>query len=213
KEIETSNENIRHGEIVFDNVTFSYPYERKLILKNISFSVCPGEQLAVIGATGAGKTSLFQLIPRLYEPDEGVIYLDDRPLVSYDLRILRNSVGYVPQSPLLFTGTIKENIAFGKEDAEENEVIQAAKDAQIHNYIDRLPNKYDTVVGQRGVNLSGGQKQRISIARALIRQPKILMLDDSTSALYALTEANLLRALRKYDCTTLMITLALHKRD
>src|SRR5699024_3432605 len=126
KEIETSKENIRHGEIVFDNVTFSYPYERKLILKNISFSVCPGEQLAVIGATGAGKTSLFQLIPRLYEPDEGVIYLDDRPLVSYDLRILRNSVGYVPQSPLLFTGTIKENIAFGKEDAEENEVIQAA---------------------------------------------------------------------------------------
>lgn len=206
KEIETSNENIRHGEIVFDNVTFSYPYERKLILKNISFSVCPGEQLAVIGATGAGKTSLFQLIPRLYEPDEGVIYLDDRPLVSYDLRILRNSVGYVPQSPLLFTGTIKENIAFGKEDAEENEVIQAAKDAQIHDYIDRLPNKYDTVVGQRGVNLSGGQKQRISIARALIRQPKILMFDDSTSALDALTEANLLRALRKYDCTTLMIT-------
>lgn len=197
---------ITHGKITFDNVSFAYPENKIAILENVSFTVKPHEKLAIIGATGSGKTTLFQLIPRLYGPDQGNIYLDDIPIEHYNTQSLRDTLGYVPQNPLLFTGTIADNIKFGKEDATLAEVIQAAKDAQIHDTIDNFPNKYDTVVGQRGVNLSGGQKQRISIARALIRKPKILMFDDSTSALDLTTERALLEAINDYDCTTMIIT-------
>lgn len=197
---------ITHGKITFDNVSFAYPENKIAILENVSFTVKPHEKLAIIGATGSGKTTLFQLIPRLYGPDQGNIYLDDIPIEQYNTQSLRDTLGYVPQNPLLFTGTIADNIKFGKEDATLAEVIQAAKDAQIHDTIDNFPNKYDTVVGQRGVNLSGGQKQRISIARALIRKPKILMFDDSTSALDLTTERALLEAINDYDCTTMIIT-------
>lgn len=195
-----------YGKIQFKDVSFTYPGESVPVIENISFSIHPGERLAVIGATGSGKTTLFQLIPKLYEPQKGQIFIDDYPLSDYHIEELRNSIGYVPQSPLLFTGTIAENIKFGKEDATDAEVMQAAKDAQIHETIEDFPDKYETIVGQRGVNLSGGQKQRISIARALIRKPKILMFDDSTSALDLTTESYLLDALHKYDCSTLMIT-------
>ncbi|MEI3612830.1 ABC transporter ATP-binding protein [Pseudogracilibacillus sp. SO30301A] len=201
-----NNQKVIQGKIQFQEVSFNYPTESVSVLENISFSLRPGERLAVIGATGSGKTTLFQLIPKLYEAQKGTIFIDDYPLSAYHVDELRKSIGYVSQIPLLFTGTIADNIKFGKENASQEEVIKAAKDAQIHETIENFPKKYATIVGQRGVNLSGGQKQRISIARALIRKPKILMLDDSTSALDSTTEAYLLESLRKYDCSILMIT-------
>ncbi|WP_077600950.1 ABC transporter ATP-binding protein [Oceanobacillus sojae] len=194
------------GRIVYDEVSFRYPDALQDTLSGISFSVNPGERLAIIGATGSGKTSLFQLMPRLYETSGGKVYVDDIPLEDYSFKAIRNSIGYVPQSPLLFTGSIFDNIAFGKKDATMEEVIQAAKDAQIHETIQGLEHQYETRVGQKGVNLSGGQKQRISIARALVRKPEILMLDDSTSALDLATEARFLKALDGYQCTVLLIT-------
>src|SRR5699024_10287000 len=206
---EDSGKNDLHvldGKVEYRNVAFHYPTEEKLVLKDITFTLQPGETLAIIGATGAGKTSLFQMMPRLYEPTQGEIFIDDRPAKEYSFIVLRNSIGYVPQSPLLFSGTIRDNIAWGKDHATDEEIIQAAMDAQIHETIMGLPNEYETRVGQKGVNLSGGQKQRISIARALIRKPKFLMLDDSTSALDLATEARLLKAIEKYHCTMMMIT-------
>ncbi len=197
---------VTKGNIAFHHVSFSYPETNEQVLQDINFTVQAGEQIAILGATGAGKTSLFQLIPRLYDVDDGSILLDDTPITSYTMEQLRKSIGYVPQSPLLFTGSIRENIAMGKEDATEHDIIQAAKDAQIHETITELPDQYDTKIGQKGVNLSGGQKQRVSIARALIRKPTILMLDDSTSALDLATESRLLDAISKDECTTLMIT-------
>lgn len=197
---------ITQGAIRFKNVSFQYPTSPIHILEKISFAIDGGSTLAVIGSTGSGKTTMFQLIPRLYEPNDGQIYIDDIPLIAYDPKTIRHDIGYVPQSPLLFTGTIADNLRFGKADATDEQIIQAAKDAQIHDTIMAFPKQYDTIVGQRGVNLSGGQKQRISIARALVRKPKILMLDDSTSALDLATEAKLLQAIKKYDCTLLLIT-------
>jgi ATP-binding cassette subfamily B protein len=197
---------IQDGKIEYQKVSFHYPSAGENTLKDISFSVDAGEKLAVIGSTGSGKTSLFQLIPRLYEVSKGKIFIDNREISNYELDTLRGSVGYVPQSPLLFTGSITENIAWGKNGASKTEIVQAAKDAQIHETIMDLPNQYETKVGQKGVNLSGGQKQRISIARVLIRKPKILMLDDSTSALDLATESRLLQAIQEYQCTTLIIT-------
>ncbi|SHG30286.1 ABC transporter ATP-binding protein [Ornithinibacillus halophilus] len=197
---------VTNGEIEFSNVSFQYPTAEDPVLNHLSFTVNSGEKLAIIGATGAGKTSLFQLIPRLYDTTEGEIYIDGKPITSYKLDTLRRSIGYVPQSPLLFSGPIIENIAWGKDNASNEEILQAAKDAQIHETIMNLPNQYHTKVGQKGVNLSGGQKQRISIARALIRKPKILMLDDSTSALDLATEARLLDAIQKDVNTMLIIT-------
>lgn len=203
---EDEQNNVTEGAIQFENVSFSYPTKDEKVLDNISFNLKAQEKLAIIGATGSGKTSLFQLLPELYRPTEGTIYIDDKPLTDYPLNQIRDSIGYVPQNPLLFTGTITDNIAWGKQDATKEEIIKAATDAQIHETIMGLSEQYDTRVGQKGVNLSGGQKQRISIARALIRKPKILMLDDSTSALDLATESRLLHAIQDYHCTTLIIT-------
>jgi len=197
---------VTKGKITYNQVSFTYPAANERVLEDISFTADAGEKLAIIGATGAGKTSLFQLIPRLYESSGGSIFIDDRPITDYTLDQLRGSIGYVPQTPLLFTGSVKENIAWGKQHASMEEIIQAAKDAQIHDTIMDLSEQYETKVGQKGVNLSGGQKQRISIARAFIRRPKILMLDDSTSALDLATESRLLKAIQDYHCTTLIIT-------
>lgn len=204
--IKASELQVKHGKVEYRDVYFKYPQADEMTLKDITFSLDAGETLAIIGATGSGKTSIFQLMPRLYEPDQGEIRIDGNALPAYSYHELRNSIGYVPQSPLLFTGTIRDNIAWGKNDATDKEIIQAAKDAQIHDTIIGLPNGYDTRVGQKGVNLSGGQKQRISIARALVRKPKVLMLDDSTSALDLATEAKLLQAIEKYNCTMMNIT-------
>jgi ATP-binding cassette, subfamily B, multidrug efflux pump len=194
------------GEITFDGVSFLYPQTRGKVLKDISFHIKEGGTVSVLGATGSGKSTLFQLIPRLYDITEGEIKIDGHPLRSITLDNLRKSIGYVPQEAILFSGSIRDNLLWGKEEASEQDMIRAAKDAQIHETIENLKYGYDTPLGQKGVNLSGGQKQRLSIARALIRNPKILLLDDSTSALDLTTESKLLGAIRKYECTTIIIT-------
>jgi len=195
-----------NGKIEFRHVSFQYPATEVKVIEDLSFVIHPKQTVAVLGATGSGKTSLFQLIPRLYDADTGEVLIDDRNAADYNMRKLRMQIGYVPQESLLFTGSVKENILWGKTDASMEEVILAAKNAQIHETICKLPEQYDTKLGQKGVNLSGGQKQRLSIARALIRKPKILLLDDSTSALDLQTERRLLEAVKTYDCTTLIIT-------
>ncbi|MBS3680427.1 ABC transporter ATP-binding protein [Ornithinibacillus massiliensis] len=200
----TEIQSVTNGKVEFKDVSFHYPTSREPVIRNLSFTVQPGEKLAIIGATGSGKSSLFQLIPRLYDVTGGAIFIDDKPITSYKLDALRKAIGYVPQSPLLFSGPIIDNISWGKENATQEQIIKAAQDAQIHETIMELPNQYQTEIGQKGVNLSGGQKQRISIARALIRKPKILMLDDSTSALDLATEAKLLDAIQD-DLNTLFI--------
>ncbi|MCR8871416.1 ABC transporter ATP-binding protein [Peribacillus frigoritolerans] len=197
---------VNGGGIKFLDVSFRYPGTETPILKNLTFSIDPGESLAIIGATGSGKTSLFQLIPRLYEVESGSIQIDGQDLKDIPLNSLRNRIGYVPQEAMLFSGTIKNNVAWGKEGASMEEIMAAAMHAQVHETVMKLPKQYETQLGQKGVNLSGGQKQRLSIARALVRKPKILLLDDSTSALDLKTESKLLAALKDYTCTTLIIT-------
>ncbi|WP_416148851.1 ABC transporter ATP-binding protein [Salipaludibacillus sp. HK11] len=197
---------VTQGQIEFDHVSFRYPDTERFVLDDVSFQVKPGENVAVLGATGSGKTSMFQLIPRLYDIDSGTIRIDGHDIRKMKLKHLRRQIGYVPQEAMLFTGSIEENLLWGKEDASKEEINQSLKDAQIHGTIVELPHGSETIIGQRGVNLSGGQKQRLSIARALIRKPKILLFDDSTSALDVKTEKKLFQALKNYSCTTIMIT-------
>ncbi|MCM3340180.1 ABC transporter ATP-binding protein/permease [Paenibacillus sp. MER TA 81-3] len=197
---------IRNGKIAFEDVSFRYPGTTAPVLQSVTFTAHPGETVAILGATGSGKTSLFQLIPRLYDVSGGSVRIDDMDIRKMKLDTLRRGIGFVPQEALLFSGTVMDNIKWGKEGATTEEVIAATRNAQIHDTIMRLPQQYDTVLGQKGVNLSGGQKQRLSIARALIRKPAILLLDDSTSALDVNTEARLLASLQEYSCTTLIIT-------
>ncbi|WP_018924272.1 ABC transporter ATP-binding protein [Salsuginibacillus kocurii] len=194
------------GKLHFDNVSFQYPESEEAVLQNISFTIKPGQRVAVLGATGSGKTSLFQLIPRLYDTSRGQIFLDHHDISSLQLKELRQQIGYVSQEAILFSGTIRENISWGNPNATEEEIIQAANDAQIYETIKNLPDQLETRTGQKGITLSGGQKQRISIARALLRKPAVLLLDDCTSALDMKTESNLLAALDQYKMTTLMIT-------
>ncbi|MEK3836961.1 MULTISPECIES: ABC transporter ATP-binding protein [unclassified Paenibacillus] len=194
------------GKVEFQRVSFSYPDSDIKVLDDISFTVQPGERVAIMGATGSGKSSLVTLIPRLYECGSGSILVDGQKHTEMDMQTLRGSIGYVPQEVLLFTGSIRENIAWGNAAASQAEIEQAAAAAQIHDTVAGLPQGYDTALGQRGVNLSGGQKQRLSIARALVRRPAILILDDSTSALDAVTEGLLLAELKKLSCTTFLIT-------
>ncbi len=197
---------IREGKVEFDKVSFHYPGTDTAVLSGISFSVAPGETVAFLGETGSGKTSLFQLIPRLYDVNAGKVRVDGKDVRQIDTGILRRAIGFVPQEAVLFSGSVKDNISWGKTDASMNDIIAAAQDAQIHETIENLPARYDTKIGQKGINLSGGQKQRLSIARALVRKPKILLLDDSTSALDLKTEAKLLDAIESYQCTILIIT-------
>lgn len=192
--------------IEFDQVTFAYPNTKHQVLRDVTFTIEKGQTIAILGATGSGKSSLLQLLPRLYNPVGGEIRMNGEDIQQWDLQQLRETIGYVSQQTMLFSGTIRENISWGKPEADLNEVIRSAEAAQIHDTINKLPDGYDTRIGQRGVNLSGGQKQRIAIARALIREPKILLLDDSTSALDNRTEAAFLRALEHYPCTTILVT-------
>jgi ATP-binding cassette subfamily B protein len=194
------------GAVAFEHVSFQYPNMKTNVINDLSFTVNQGETLAILGATGSGKSTLFQLIPKLYEINEGDIFLDDHHIHTFKVDDLRKQIGYVPQEVFLFSGTIKENIQWGNEHATLQEIMEAAKHAQIHDVIQTFPDQYETKIGQKGVNLSGGQKQRLSIARALIRKPKLLLLDDSTSALDVKTEARFLQALKNYTCTTLIIT-------
>ncbi|MFB9974018.1 ABC transporter ATP-binding protein [Allobacillus sp. SKP2-8] len=194
------------GKVEFSQVDFYYPETTNKVLDHVSFTTQPEERIAIIGATGSGKSTLFQLIPRLYDTTGGQVKIDDVDVQDYPLDTLRMAIGFVPQAPLLFTGSIEENIRWGKNDATKEEIIQAAKDAQIHETIMEQPLGYETKIGQKGVNLSGGQKQRVSIARALIRSPKVLLLDDSTSSLDLKTESKLLQAIQTYGCTTFIVT-------
>ncbi|RQP03894.1 MAG: ABC transporter ATP-binding protein, partial [Paracoccus sp. BP8] len=194
------------GSVEFDRVAFRYPDSESYALEDVTFRAEAGHTIAILGATGAGKSSLVQLILRLYEEDRGTIRIGGRNAREWNVRQLRDSIGYVPQEVVLFTGSIRDNIAWGAPEASDEEIAEAAKRAQIHETIAGLPQGYDTMLGQRGVNLSGGQKQRISIARALVRKPSILILDDSTSALDVRTEAALLEALAGMACTTFLIT-------
>lgn len=178
------------GEIEFKNVSFGYN-DGIDILSDISFKAKPGSIVGIIGSTGCGKSSLINLIPRLYDVTGGEILVDGVNVKNYDLEALRELTGVVLQKNVLFTGTIKENIKWGKKDATDEEIIAACKAAQAHEFIMSQPNGYDTVLAQGGLNLSGGQKQRLCIARAIIKQPKILILDDSTSAVDTATEAKI----------------------
>lgn len=207
-ELGASSSPITTGIVKFENVSFRYRgAQGDPALKNISFEAKPGETIAIIGATGSGKSTLINLIPRLYEPTEGRILIDGRDLKELKLNTLRRSISVVLQETLLFSGSIIDNIKMGDPDASLSEVILAAKAAQADDFIHSFPEGYGTQLGQRGVNLSGGQKQRLAIARALIKKPKILILDDSTSAVDMATEVQIQRSLQQWSdqCTTFVI--------
>ena len=183
------------GTVKFEEVTFRYFGSGEPVLKNVSFTARPGENIALLGATGSGKTTIINLLPRFYDPSEGRITIDGHDLRDVRLESLRSQIGIVLQETTLFSGTIRENIAFGKPDATQEEIEAAAQAAQAHDFILSFPNGYDTHVGERGTTLSGGQKQRVAIARALLLNPRILILDDSTSSVDLNTEAQLQKAL------------------
>jgi ABC-type multidrug transport system fused ATPase/permease subunit len=185
--VNSSEFDIKKGLVEFKNVTFGYVKDRP-VLKNISFKVNPGEKIAILGATGSGKTSLVYLIPRFYYADSGNVLIDRKDVRDFSLQSLRRQIGLVLQDVFIFTGAIKENIAFSRPEASMDEIMSAAKLARIHDFIMSLPEGYNTVVGERGVTLSGGQRQRITIARALLAKPKILILDDALSFVDAKTE-------------------------
>jgi ATP-binding cassette subfamily B protein len=186
------------GRIAFENVSFMYNGNSgEPVLQNINLVVEPGEVVALLGATGSGKTSLVNLIPRFYDATEGRVTIDGVDVRALDLEFLRSLVGISLQEAVLFSGTIMDNIKYGRKNATDTEVVTAAKAAQAHEFIIEFPNGYETVIGQRGVNLSGGQKQRVAIARALLVRPKILILDDSTSAVDVETEAKIHDALNQ----------------
>ena len=185
------------GRIAFEGVGLTYPDSGIRALEDISFELEPGQTLAVIGRTGSGKSTLAQMVARLYDPTDGDVKLDGVALRDFPLKDVRASIGYVPQDVFLFSDSIRGNIAFGVEEATQAEVEQAAKDADVHGNIVGFPEGYDTLLGERGVNLSGGQKQRISIARAILKRPRILIFDDCLSAVDTETEANILGTLRR----------------
>jgi ATP-binding cassette subfamily B protein len=185
------------GKVEFRHVTFVYPDTGIRALRDISFTVNPGESLAIIGTTGSGKSTIASLIPRLYDVSEGEIRIDDIPVKHFNLETLRKQIGYVPQDVFLFSDSISNNIAFGMSTPEEPKIIQAARDADVYNNIMAFPQGFSTRVGERGITLSGGQKQRVSIARAIVHEPKILMLDDALSAVDTKTENNILNSLKR----------------
>ena len=203
----SENTNIQ-GEIEFKNVTFTYDDTGITALQNISFKIKKGETLAILGKTGSGKSSILSLITRMYDINQGTITIDGKKIDEVNLNHLRNSIGIVPQDAFLFSDTIKSNIKFGKENATNEEVINAAKSAVVHDNIMNFNTQYETILGERGITLSGGQKQRVSIARAIIKNPKILLLDDCLSAVDTETEEQILNNLLKIskDKTTIIVS-------
>jgi ATP-binding cassette subfamily B protein len=185
------------GKIEFRNVSFTYPDTGIKALRDISIVVNPGESLAIIGTTGSGKSTISNLISRLYDVRDGEILIDDTPISHYNLNSLRSQIGYVPQDVFLFSDTIGNNIGFGLLHPGESRIFHAAKDADVYDNIRAFPQGFETRIGERGITLSGGQKQRVSIARAVVREPKILMLDDALSAVDTNTENNILNSLRR----------------
>jgi ABC-type multidrug transport system fused ATPase/permease subunit len=183
------------GEVEFKDATFSYD-GRETVFEHLSFHVSPGEHIAIVGPSGVGKTTLISLILRLYQPTKGDLCFDGRPASEYELASLRERIGYVPQTSLLLSGTIMDNLRYGNLEADEAQVIRATQTAGIHDFIVSLPAGYQSLVGEAGVNLSEGQKQRLAIARALIKDPDILIFDEPTSALDSFTESSFIEALK-----------------
>ena len=209
-EIKNTNKSssVINGKISFDNVTFTYDDTGITALKNISFEIPSGETLAIIGKTGSGKSTILDLIGRMYDVTGGEIRIDDTPVTELNLTDLRDSIGVVPQEAFLFSDSIKNNIKFGNIQANQQEIENAAKLAAVHKNILGFSKKYDTVLGERGITLSGGQKQRVSIARALIKRPKIYLFDDCLSAVDTETEEEILNNLKKIskDSTTVIVS-------
>lgn len=185
------------GKVEFANVAFTYPDTGIKALKNISFTIEPGESLGIIGTTGSGKSTISNLVSRLYDVTSGEVRIDETPVKDFDLANLRKQIGTVPQDVFLFSDTIYNNIGFGVEEPDDTKIIQAAKDADVYENVQAFPQGFGTRIGERGITLSGGQKQRVSIARAVARKPKILILDDALSAVDTKTENNILNSLKK----------------
>ncbi|QNJ96667.1 ABC transporter ATP-binding protein [Constantimarinum furrinae] len=196
------------GNIRFNNLSYTYPDTNITALKNVSFSVNSGETLAIIGNTGSGKSTILELIGRLYDVEHGQLLIDETPISELNLNSLRGSIGYVPQDAFLFSDTIGNNIRFGKDDATEMEIREAAKNAAVHQNIVGFSKGYDTILGERGITLSGGQKQRVSIARAIIKDPQILLFDDCLSAVDTETEEEILQNLHRIskNKTTIVVS-------
>ena len=209
---EIKNTNTLHtelkGNVTFKDVTFTYDDTNITALKDMNFSVKSGETIAILGKTGSGKSTIIELISRLYDTKTGTVLLDEKPIKEANLNDVRSQIGFVPQDPFLFSESIEDNIKFGKEDATEEEIIAAAKNADVHKNIVDFPNGYKTILGERGVTLSGGQKQRVSIARAIIKNPKILIFDDCLSAVDTETEEKILSNLERIskNITTFIIS-------
>jgi ATP-binding cassette subfamily B protein len=200
---------VENGSVVFDGVNFKYSEKaKKCALSEINLNIESGMTVGIIGGTGSGKSSLVQLIPRLYDVTEGSIRVGGRDVKEYDLDTLRGSVAMVLQKNLLFSGTIKENLRWGNADATDEELIEACKLAQAHDFVSSFPEGYDTMIEQGGTNVSGGQKQRLCIARALLKKPKILILDDSTSAVDTKTDALIRAGFLQYIPETTKIIIA-----
>jgi len=205
---ENSNQYHLYTDIEFKNVSFTYPDTNITALNNISFKINKGETIAFIGKTGSGKSTILNLISRLHDITQGELFIGNKEIKTHNLTLLRGNIGVVPQDPFLFSDSIENNIKFGKSDATDFEIIQAAKDADVHNNIIQFKNKYKTILGERGITLSGGQKQRVSIARAIIKKPKIVLFDDCLSAVDTETEETILQNLKRVtkNSTTIIVS-------
>ena len=208
KNYKTNDTSEIKGEIIFNNVNYKYVETGLIAANEISFKIRPFDKLGITGSTGSGKSTLMNLLCRLYDIDSGEILIDKIPIKDINLKSLRSQIGYVPQDTFLFSDTIMNNVKFGMKNATDDDVVAACKTAKIHKEILSFKKGYKTILGERGINLSGGQKQRISIARALIKQPKILILDDCLSAMDTETEKSILKSLNRHtkDITTIIVS-------
>ncbi|MEM7523943.1 MAG: ABC transporter ATP-binding protein/permease, partial [Pseudomonadota bacterium] len=198
---------VERGEVRFDGVHFGYDAERQ-ILKGVDITVPGGKSLAIVGPTGSGKSTTSRLLFRFYDVDEGRVLVDGQDVRDVTQASLRSAIGVVPQDTVLFNDTIRYNIAYGRDDATEDEIVEAAKSAQIHDFIMKLPEGYDALVGERGLKLSGGEKQRVAIARTILKNPPILILDEATSALDTGTEQEIQDSLRRLSANRTVLTIA-----